>query len=62
MANIDNITNVAIGSAAIFRETLNQNFDIIKQEWTGVYVGPQANATEANSKLKIGGLWIVTED
>ena len=60
--NIDNIAEVQVGSAAAFRETINNNFDEIKNSWTGLYVGPSTESTDANAKLKVGGLWIVTDE
>lgn len=61
MAKIDEIQELNIGSAAYFREGINSNFDLIKEQWTGAYVG--ANFNSAIEKVGVGGLFIkVIED
>ena len=54
---IDGIQDVNIGSAATFRSTINSNFDIIKNNWTGIYIGSDQNTAET---LPVNGLWIKT--
>lgn len=54
--HVTDLEHVEIGSAKLFRETLNSNFDLISDNWRGVYVG--ADAQEADKILVEGGLWI----
>ncbi len=60
MANIQELKHVEVGSAATFRKNINDDVDLIKELWTGAYMG--SNQQEANERLSIGGLWIVTDE
>ena len=59
---INDLVTASIGSAAAFRQAINNNFDIIRDEWSGVYVGSEDQQAEAEEKVRLGGLWIVTSE
>jgi len=59
-STINDIQPVNIGSAATFRETINNNFDIIKNNWVGAYVG--SDQAQAGTVLATNGIWIKTSE
>ena len=53
------IQEVTVGSAANFRGTINDNFNEIKNKWTGIV---RTNTQQvANNTLEVGGIWLQTE-
>lgn len=60
ISTIDDIQHVEIGSAATFRNTINENFDIIKNNWVGAYVGSDPDV--AAEALTTNGIWIKTSE